>query len=295
MWMLLFLVGCSGCGQEKQTQIWPTLGTHPEIQKIVPSAKGAGEAALIVSNNELYKISFPRDSQTGISVGVLKWNGNSLDLIHEEPWQYGFATAFVDNGRLFLFGTMTSGAGSNSIFKQEMNTTTWELIGNAEIVYTSPDGVTIYNTSVTKGPQGFVMMYECTCAQNFSERFLISNDLETWTPIGGLANAGYYSGGPFLIYVSNDWYILSYLRRTVGGWETVVARTQDFITFETSDIPFMGVDSPSEGINLSDVDFIEYQGKVYFTYAYGDQATWGGAGMALFDGTLQEFYSLYWN
>jgi hypothetical protein len=49
-----------------------------------------------------------------------------------------------------------------------------------------------------------------------------------------------------------------------------------------------------EGNNNSDIGAIEYNGKMYFAYAYGDQAvTWLGMSTATFDGTLDQYAKLF--
>ncbi|MDZ4781907.1 MAG: hypothetical protein SGJ19_16775, partial [Planctomycetia bacterium] len=47
---------------------------------------------------------------------------------------------------------------------------------------------------------------------------------------------------------------------------------------------------PGEGKNNSDVDLFEHEGRTYLVYATGDQATWGAARMAMYDGPLQAFF-----
>jgi hypothetical protein len=297
------LVGCSGCGPEKfEEPIWTKHGTHELIEKVdIPEAEITqnSEEAVFVYNNELYKLSFPRAINIGSGgEGLIfaRYNEGTekFDVLNQFEWTRSMGSVIVDNGRVYVFGTVAGFAG-NSIVMQEVDPTTWTFTGSEKHVYQAPGGVIIYNTSITKGPDGFILLYETDEGRRFSERFLVSQDLETWQAIGGLANAGYYSGGPFIIYVSDGWYILSYLRIVSGGYETVLARTNDFITFETAEIPFLGFDDPSEGINLSDVDFIEWDGKVFFVYGTGDQRTWAHNGDAWFNGTLQELYSLYWD
>jgi hypothetical protein len=47
---------------------------------------------------------------------------------------------------------------------------------------------------------------------------------------------------------------------------------------------------PGEGVNNSDVDLFEYEGRTYIYYATGDQQTWGTVKIAMYDGPLKEFY-----
>jgi alpha-L-fucosidase len=48
--------------------------------------------------------------------------------------------------------------------------------------------------------------------------------------------------------------------------------------------------SEGEGVNNSDVDLFEYQGKTYVYYATGDQQTWGAVKVAMFNGDQRTFF-----
>ena len=48
-----------------------------------------------------------------------------------------------------------------------------------------------------------------------------------------------------------------------------------------------------EGINNSDVDLFEFEGKTYVFYATGDQATWGTVRVAMYSGPMKQFFQAY--
>ncbi|HRZ99562.1 MAG TPA: hypothetical protein P5055_02395, partial [Candidatus Paceibacterota bacterium] len=48
---------------------------------------------------------------------------------------------------------------------------------------------------------------------------------------------------------------------------------------------------PGEGINNSDVDLFEWEGRTYLYYATGDQATWGSVRTAQYAGFVREFFT----
>ena len=48
-----------------------------------------------------------------------------------------------------------------------------------------------------------------------------------------------------------------------------------------------------EGVNNSDVDLFEFEGKTYVYYATGDQKSWGTVKVAMFDGDLPTFFESY--
>jgi len=54
------------------------------------------------------------------------------------------------------------------------------------------------------------------------------------------------------------------------------------------------LDHANEGINNSDVDMVEFNNKIYFTYANGDQQYWHDLKLAEYNGTLQQFFAEFW-
>jgi hypothetical protein len=70
-----------------------------------------------------------------------------------------------------------------------------------------------------------------------------------------------------------------------------LARSTDLASWELSPFNPILEAGPGEGINNSDVDLFEWEGRTYLTYATGDQATWGAVRVALYDGPMQEFFT----
>ncbi len=63
--------------------------------------------------------------------------------------------------------------------------------------------------------------------------------------------------------------------------------------FHASSSPFNPIleAGPGEGVNNSDVDLFEYEGNTYVFYATGDQQTWGTVRMAMFAGSMKDFFT----
>lgn len=300
----LGMLGCSGCGEEPTIE-FPIFGHNNNIEKAVITDTGATplhEESLFVWQGDLYKVSFTRGFQLTIGKSVLirRWDGSNFVKIVELPWPRLLGSSLLADNRLYIFGTTDVSQDGNSIVIQEIDLNTWEFIGAERNIHNLP-GVRIYNTSATIGPHGYILLYETNEATAFSERFLQSDDLISWLPIGGLVNSDRYSGGPFIKYAQDGWYIFTHLQLAGNRdgfyiWETVMARTKDFVNLEYANKPFMSVTRMHyEGINLSDVDFIEWNGKVAFTYMTGDQSTWGFSSYAWYNGTLEDLYQEYWN
>ena len=74
------------------------------------------------------------------------------------------------------------------------------------------------------------------------------------------------------------YYYVIYLHAAIpghNGWVSFLARSKDLAAWELSPFNPILEAGPGEGINNSDVDLFEWEGKTYLYYATGDQATWG--------------------
>ena len=149
---------------------------------------------------------------------------------------------------------------------------------------TASSGVTIYNSSVTRGPDNYDLVYETDEYRAFSGRFLQSTDLVNWSPLGDVLRPTVYNACQTVRYVTDDWCMLTWLWHYASPqgsrWITSAGRTQDFVTVSglTTTMQVLSpMDTPGEGQNNSDVDFIEYDGRVCLVYLTGDQASWGNS------------------
>ena len=149
--------------------------------------------------------------------------------------------------------------------------------------------------SVCRDEKGFLMAYESNQPVQFCFRFTRSGDLSRWEKIPDLIFTGVngeYSACPVTRYFSPYYYVI-YLHAPIPGhkgYVSFLARSKDLATWELSPFNPILEAGPGEGINNSDVDLFEWEGKTYITYATGDQATWGAVRLALYDGPMQEFF-----
>jgi hypothetical protein len=152
-----------------------------------------------------------------------------------------------------------------------------------------------FNSSVCRGPDGYVMAFESNRPVKFCFRFARSKDLHKWEEITGSVFTGEkseYSACPCLRYVAPYYYVI-YLHAPVeghNGWITYVARSKDLKSWELSPKNPILEATEIEGINNSDVDMFERDGKTILTFATGDQATWADTKLATFDGTMKQFF-----
>ncbi len=153
----------------------------------------------------------------------------------------------------------------------------------------------LFNSSVCRDPQGYLMAFESNEPVQFCFRFARSKDLSKWEPVEGLAFTGEqneYSACPAIRYFAPYYYVI-YLHRPIeghNGWISYLARSKDLETWELSPKNPILEASKEEGSNNSDVDLFERDGKTILIYATGDQATWADVKQAVYDGPMQEFF-----
>lgn len=276
--------------------------TNPCIQKVeVP----AWEHAAFVYDGDLYRAGFKRSWSgfIGTSVIIEKYDAAKAVFykIAELAWSLALGCVLVDDGSIYVFGTTSTASAGNSIKRKQIDPATWDWTGSEINVYTAPSNVKIYNTSATKGPDKYILAYETNEGVPFSLRFLQSTDLENWSAIGALCHGNFYSACPTVRYADDGYYILAYMWNNAGTYETAIARTNNFSTIQTfqgnaSYTAYQQLLSPDaqEGNNNSDIDFCEWDGKVYFTYLTGNQSSWARPNDAWYDGTLIDFYREWW-
>jgi hypothetical protein len=218
------------------------------------------------------------------------------------PFGYGYSLgcAFVSGNQINVFAAkLTSGDWFHDIYRFASTD------GNIWTTYTMPviarDNEHLLNSSVCQDKQGYLMAYETDNPVSFCYKFARSTDLAVWTRLDVPAFAGpsgsEYSACPCIRY-SNGYYYSMYLAQNTvlngqNGYATEIARSRDLITWEYSDQNPILTPSVGEGINNSDVDLIEINGKTLVYYATGDQATWDDVKVAVYDGSMDAFFASY--
>jgi hypothetical protein len=156
----------------------------------------------------------------------------------------------------------------------------------------------LFNVSVCRDDDGYLMAYESNRPVQFCFKFARSRDLASWDKINGLVFAGrhdQYSACPVIRYFRPHYYVI-YLHQAIPqheGYISFMARSKDLETWELSPQNPILEPAPGEGINNSDVDLFEFEGNTYLTYATGDQATWGAVRMAMYPGPMESFFRSY--
>jgi alpha-L-fucosidase len=157
----------------------------------------------------------------------------------------------------------------------------------------------IFNTSVCQGSDGFIMAYESNdpAYPAFTIKFARSSDLENWTLLPDATfGTNRYTACPCIRYV-NGWYYVLYLEHRKPRWyfETYLTRSKDLRSWELSCAnPVLRPEGLDEGINASDPDIIEFEGKTYLYYSVGDQRTWMNLKCVVYPGTIDTFFESWY-
>ncbi|HOY58623.1 MAG TPA: hypothetical protein PK640_10880, partial [Verrucomicrobiota bacterium] len=126
-------------------------------------------------------------------------------------------------------------------------------------------------------------------------KFARSADLAQWSKVDGLIFTGAnreYSACPVLRYHAPYYYVI-YLHAAIPGhtgWVSFLARSRDLESWDLSPFNPILEAGPGEGINNSDVDIFEWEGRTYLYYATGDQSTWGAVRTAQYSGPMRELF-----
>lgn len=175
-------------------------------------------------------------------------------------------------------------------------------------------GYGIFNTSLTKAENKFVLMFEIGRPEGvagvaFTALFATSPDMRDWEilPADHIYAKDRYTAPHCLRYLGG-WFYNFYLEAH-QGYETRVVRSKDLIHWESS--PFNPVLKASEedkqiandnlsdelrkrinkaeNLNNSDLDFCEYNGKLIINYSWGNQNGEEFLAEAYYDGTIEQF------
>lgn len=184
------------------------------------------------------------------------------------------------------------------------------------ILFRNP-GWRYFNTSLTKGPDGYVLCLEASEPREevgvlFTAFFASSPDLVHWTlpdPAKGFPKHRYL-GGPWFRYCRGYYYLIAVTELPCARYTNYIYRTKDFKTWEDGLYnPMLMPDEEDRRISPyafdltpelirqirtgfissnSDVDMCEYHGKTLITYNAGNQLGFYYLAEAEYDGTIED-------
>lgn len=270
-----------GCGSDQKV---PT--QFPGLTK-TDWISGALESSVVVWNGELMTIASTRKGET-TSTGETTVNlyiGSNVITVPSP--RFAFISAIIDDGVLYIFGTVQN-RSIQMVSSSDLSS--WSL----PVIVFEPSASIVYNTSVAKDADGFVMAYETDIGGPSTIQFAKSQDLVSWTPVSVPFHFGSYSACPTIRFIDGQYYVfyLSAISRDVVTFVTLVERSPDLLNWEATTNGY-AVLSPEagEGINTSDMDMAELNGKTYMVYLVGDQGNWNSLRLASYNSTLSGFVS----
>lgn len=270
----------SGCGSE------PTSEAPQQLPGITKSLylTDAAESSVVVLGGQLVHVVSRRPAvANGTSTTTIYRDQEALNV--PAPG-FEFISALVHNEVMYVFGTI-----ENRYI---------QMVSSSDLVtWTHPvtvieiNGSKVYNTSVTRDADGFVLAYETDSNVPFTVHFAKSYDLLSWFQIGTAFHPEIYAACPVIKFIDGYYYVF-YLKKTGQPYKyyTWAERSTDLVNWQAQKSRF-AVLSPEagEGINASDMDLTELNGTTYIVYSAGDQSTWGHVKIAVYQGTIANLVS----
>lgn len=203
---------------------------------------------------------------------------------------YGLASIIVHDETIHIFASRwEKGQWRDVTHFQSADLQQWE---SNLVIRGENEG--LFNTSVCKDKNGFVIAYESSdeSYSAFTIKFARSSNLDDWKKLpDSIFGTNRYTACPSIHY-NNGWYYVLYLERRTPRWvfETYITRSKDLYHWEISSAnPVLRAEDLDEGINASDPEVIEFNRSTYIYYAVGDQLTWMNVKRARFPGTMSQF------
>ncbi|MBQ6065399.1 MAG: hypothetical protein IJK89_01130 [Clostridia bacterium] len=274
----------------------------PKLRKTGAISRGGGECTPFVWKDRLMLLENLWEDPAPRAVVREYFSGKAFPPFGGDGAR--FYSACCENDVVFVFATL-----DNVVYRYtSADLVSWEK----KAVLAFPDSFELFNTSVCKGPEGYMMAVECAWkgqskgdGQNrvgnpyigayYTEFFASSPDLENWEllPFDTAYTPARYCACPALRWCEGYYYMICLESLPLGRYAPYIYRTKDFDAWEIGLYnPILwpseedrrvkaGVALPEElakenaahvDVNNSDVDLCEYEGKTYVVYCAGHQA-----------------------
>ncbi len=296
---------------------------HPEFEEHSTVTTKAFEATPFVWRDRLYSLeNYHRSAEFPGSPVEYRMHEDGCYIRDVEtdtrlcyPWlNHYFSTVNVIGGRLVLVG---GDYGWDQpwwhIKRMQLitsdNRTTWS---RPVTILEAGENENLFNNAIVFDGERYVLLYETddpALGKPFTFRFAVSRDLLHWEKLSAehVYGMGKYVGGPGLYYQDGFFYLL-YLNETFGKygfWDTRIARSRDlkaweeapegrsFVYPDSSRITNPEIAPDVHEINASDVELVEYHGKVHIWWCGGNQDVIGDLQHAVFNGTRRQLFEAF--
>ncbi len=203
---------------------------------------------------------------------------------------YSLASAMVHGDRIHVFAARLDNKTWNDVTHfDSADLERWD-----QNVAIRQENEHLFNSSVCRTPDGFVMAYETDDPRYtpFTIKFARSDNLRDWKKLpDAIFGKGHYTACPCIRYI-DGWYYLMYTEHRTPRWffETWLARSKNLKDWEMSPSNPLISPGPGEDIDTSDPDMVEYRGRTWLYYSIGDQRTWMKLKRAVYPGSLVDFF-----
>lgn len=291
------------------------------LKKLGTVKISAVEATPVVWEGRLLRFEWSRNSTWGKPGGVERQTGcyyfidmETEEIVSEFAEGHAFGCCYTENGRMYVHGVAGNGGGNviNTFVSSDLKH--WEQ--STALAFS--EDVCVYNTSVCKGKDGYVMAIEIGGANEavgkpFTCVFATSPDLTNWTMLDMMEYSycrDRYTACPCLRYYDGYYYIICLEQLPFHRWVPYIARGRDLRDFEMGVVnPVMWFDDKDKAVihperftskqleylanavdcNNSDFDMCDYNGKAVIVYSWGNQYGKEFLALAEYDGTQEEF------
>ncbi len=296
------------------------------IKKLGTVKIGVVESTPIVFDGKLLRFEWIRNKNWGAGTGTSKDNGyyHIVNMETEEEVSshfavdHSFGCAYTENGVVYAHGVRGNGGGTTIDVFWSSDLQNWE----SQTAITLSEDFQIYNTSVCKSHDGYIMAIEVhgsnpAVGDGFTNIFAKSADLKNWELLDVMKyvySPKRYTACPSIRYYDGYYYIVYLEALPLYHFAPYIVRTKDLANYEMGlynpilmysdeDKKLMHPERFTEeqkdlianayNSNDSDVDFCTYEGKTIITYSWGNQAGTEFLALAEYDGTEEEFLKSY--
>jgi hypothetical protein len=289
------------------------MSPRPLIRKLGTIDCDLVETTPLVFRDRLYRYEYVREGYAPNTTGASY--SRFVDVAagqYSPPFAAGYhlGSAFAEGDYAYVFAVDIWDGEEIRVFRST-DLQSWESREALRL-----PGWGLFNSSVCRGPDGYVMAFEVGRAPHdvgvrFTNYFARSDDLLHWEllPLDRVFALDRYTACPALRYLSDGRYYMLYLEALPGpSYEMWLTRTADLVNWELSPLnPVLAHDADdklianpalgpaeracierAENRNSSDVDLCEWQGKVVLNYSWGNQQGNEFLAEAVYDGTLEE-------
>jgi len=290
----------------------------PHIVKLGTIECDLVEATPVVFKDRLYRFTYIRTQYyTKNDLGVAYFTFIDAETGEASPpfaQTYVLGCAHAEGDRMFAYGSNIWGGQEVRVFWSD-DLQRWESKSALDM-----PGWGFYNTSVCKGPDGYIMAVEAgepiaEVGVRFTIFFARSDDLVNWEfmPTEYNHTRERYAACPTIRYLDDGYYYMVYLEAILDmqpvNYQLYIARSRDLRDWRLSDLnPVMVADDDDRkvadecldaacreriatavNINNSDFDLCEFEGRTHIVYSWGNQHGVEHLATAYYDGTMAEF------